>query len=503
MEKDRAPQEHEHDAADTDRRRKKRSPWPGGIIILILVLLTAAFLAMLYTTRLVPAKYLVFLGLALLLLITVIGLLVQDFKKRGSFWTGTAFAAIAAFLLISGLIAGRQVLSAFNSITTPGIELTQIGVLVAAEDPAQELGDLSGYTFGILAALDRPSVDSALTDISGRLGEQLLVMEFSGLTDAVDALFNGQTGALVMNLAYLDIFEEMEGYETVASRLREIARIGIETRPVSSGSSTNDPAESGIFTVYLSGIDSRSGMAAKSRSDVNILATVNTNTHQILLVSTPRDFYVPLSISNGQLDKLTHAGIYGIDVSMDTIGMLYDIDVDYYFKVSFTGFEKIIDSLGGVTVYSDYSFTSVEGDSYSKGENTLNGSQALAFARERMAFAAGDRQRGRNQMAVIKGVINKLMSVEVLKNYSSLLHAVEGSFETSVPYDLIAQLVRDQLSSGDGWNVVTYSVDGSGSSQRTYSQGYKAYVMIPNQETVDTAKALMQQVRDGEIVQAP
>ena len=253
--------------------------------------------------------------------------------------------------------------------------------------------------------------------------------------------------------------------------------------------------------MYISGIDTRGGVSAKSRSDVNILATVNVDTHQVLLVSTPRDYYVPLPISNGQPDKLTHAGIYGVDVSMGTLEMLYGVPIDYYFRVNFSGFEKIIDALGGITVYSEYEFTTAAGYHFNVGDNTMNGEQALSFARERYSFSSGDRQRGKNQMAVIKAVINKAMSPAILSNYTELMESISGNFETSMPYDVIADLVREQLDKGGSWNVVTYSVDGTGDSRKPYSLSTNAYVMIPDQSTVDAAIEKINQVRSGETLE--
>ena len=250
--------------------------------------------------------------------------------------------------------------------------------------------------------------------------------------------------------------------------------------------------------MYISGIDTYGSTSKRSRSDVNILAVVNANTKKILLVSTPRDYYVPLSISNGVKDKLTHAGIYGIQCSQDTLGMLYGINVDYYFRLNFSGFQKIIDALGGITVNSDYTFD-VDSFHYVKGDNYLNGEQALAFARERHAFATGDRQRGEDQMKVIKAVFNKATSSAVLANYTDLLASLEGTFETSMSYDTLAKLVRQQLDQGTGWDIETYSVNGSGQSSYTYSiSNMKVYVMLPDQSTVDTAKEKIQAVLDGE-----
>ena len=257
-----------------------------------------------------------------------------------------------------------------------------------------------------------------------------------------------------------------------------------------------------VITKGKTGIGPRGEMTAKSRSDVNIIATVNTDTHEILLVSTPRDYFVPLSISGGAPDKLTHAGIYGIDVCMDTLGMLYDIDINYYFRINFGGFVKVIDALGGITVNSDYDFDSknILGYHFNKGENYVNGEQALIFARERYAFQEGDRQRGKNQMEVIRGVVKKALSPEILTSYSSILSSLDGCFGTNITYEEIAQILQQQLTNGGDWTIVSYSVNGTGATEKPYSMSQKAYVMVPDYNTVDNAKSLMEKVRNGEVV---
>ena len=340
----------------------------------------------------------------------------------------------------------------------------------------------------------------------------MTVKEFAGLSELADGLLQDQVDAIVINAAYLDLLSDMEGYENVSGQIRALHSYQIETvlqkTQEKEGwsftdlfSGTEEEQKDRVFTMYISGIDTRGEMIAKSRSDVNILATVNVDTRQVLLVSTPRDFYVPLPISNGVPDKLTHAGIYGVECSMGTLEMLYNTQIDYYFRVNFGGFKKIIDALGGVTVNSEYSFSStISGYSFSKGENYLDGEAALAFARERKAFSSGDRQRGKNQMAVIQAVIEKAMSPAILTGYTDIMESVSGNFETSMPYDLIAEIVRDQLDNGGSWNVVNTSVDGTGDTRRPYSLSTGAYVMIPDQQTVDAAIAMMEQVKNGEIL---
>ena len=180
--------------------------------------------------------------------------------------------------------------------------------------------------------------------------------------------------------------------------------------------------------------------------------------------------------------------------------MLYDIDINYYFRINFGGFVKVIDALGGITVYSDYDFNSgnITGYHFNQGENYLNGEQALVFARERYAFQEGDRQRGKNQMAVIR--IKKALSPEILTSYSSILSSLDGCFGTNITYEEIAQILQQQLTNGGDWTIVSYSVDGTGATEKPYSMSQKAYVMVPNYDTVNKAKSLMEKVRNGEVV---
>ena len=195
-------------------------------------------------------------------------------------------------------------------------------------------------------------------------------------------------------------------------------------------------------------------------------------------------------------DKLTHAGIYGVNLSKDTLGMLYGIEINYFFRINFSGFQELIDALGGITVNSDVEFDA-GGYHFNQGANTLNGEQALAFSRERKSFADGDRQRGRNQMAVITGVIQKMQSPAILQNFSQLMDGIEGSFESDISYGLLTGMVKDQLSGGGAWNVASYSVDGSGTTASTYSMSQPLYVMEPDMSTVEHAKELIQNVVNG------
>ncbi len=259
------------------------------------------------------------------------------------------------------------------------------------------------------------------------------------------------------------------------------------------------------FVLYLSGVDNRGELTEKARSDVNILAVVNPTTKRVALINTPRDYYVDLAGTDSK-DKLTHAGLYGVETSMATLGNLYGIQVDHYIRIDFSGFISIIDAVGGVDVYSDQAFTSVGSPGYydpttfAEGWNHLDGKSALAFARERHAFASGDIQRGINQMKVIDAMVNKLKSPTVLMSFSKLMDAVSDCFVTSLSQEQISALVRMQLGDLASWDIESCSVTGSsGKSSQCYSaKGQSLYVMKPDESSVSKAKELIASVLGGE-----
>jgi LCP family protein required for cell wall assembly len=259
------------------------------------------------------------------------------------------------------------------------------------------------------------------------------------------------------------------------------------------------------FVVYLSGVDNRGELTEKARSDVNILAVVNPTTKQVALINTPRDYYVDLAGTDSK-DKLTHAGLYGVETSMATLGNLYGVNVEHYLRINFAGFINIIDAIGGVDVYSDQAFTSVGSPGYydpttfAEGWNHLDGKSALAFARERHAFKTGDIQRGINQMKVIDAMVNKLKSPALLMGFSKLMDAAADCFVTSLSQEQISALVRMQLGDLANWDIQSYTVTGSGAkSTKCYSaKGQSLYVMKPDENSVNEAKALIAAVLGGE-----
>lgn len=489
-------------------RRRRRNDWiPGAVITIIVIMLSVVFMGLLAMTKMVPTIYMLIIGIVLAVIAAIIWLLVWHTRYTGRFIGGTVLAVIMIAILAFGGFYINKTRSAISNISGETTEVTQMAVYVKSDDAADSVEATVGYTYGILSSLDRENTDGAVAHLNSQFGTEVQTKEYAGLTELADGILNGEVNAMLLNSGYLSVYEDMDGYTDFSTKIKEVGTVDVESTIQSAEESTPiEPittANGGkVYTIYLSGIDTRGEMTAKSRSDVNIIATVNTDTHEILLVSTPRDYFVPLSISGGAPDKLTHAGIYGIDVCMDTLGMLYDIDINYYFRINFGGFVKVIDALGGITVNSDYDFDSknILGYHFNKGENYVNGEQALIFARERYAFQEGDRQRGKNQMEVIRGVVKKALSPEILTSYSSILSSLDGCFGTNITYEEIAQILQQQLTNGGDWTIVSYSVDGTGATEKPYSMSQKAYVMVPNYDTVNKAKSLMEKVRNGEVV---
>lgn len=462
-------------------------------IMLVALGVTAAFAIKL---DVLPTILLIIL-IALGLVITGIFAVCQRWLIAGVITKVMAFAM--TLVMILACLYMNVTHNALSKMTGVSTQISNIHVYVLVEDPAQSLEDVADYQFGILSTLDRENTDKVVADINKDLKKEIAVNEYDNIIGLVDALYSGEVKALVLNSAYISFVTGTEGYEDFESRIRSISSQEI-IEELAVDEDKKDIKYNGdeVVAIYISGNDCEGVPEVNGNSDVNILLVANLETRQILLISTPRDYYVPLSISNGQKDKLTHAGAYGIDVSVETLELLYDVEIDDYVKMNFTGFIEIVDALGGVTVYSEYDFY-MENNTlhYSQGYNELDGYEALMFARNRSAFSDGDRQRGKNQMAVIEAMIKKMATSDMLKNYSEVLDAISDSMITSMSYDEISNLVKFQLNNMESWEVLKYSVNGYDSFNTCYSVGGSVYVMEPDYATVEQAKEYIDQMYEG------
>ncbi len=331
------------------------------------------------------------------------------------------------------------------------------------------------------------------------------------MNEVRDSLLNQESAAILLEESYYKILtdtdydDESESDETksdFANKTKVIYTFSIDLK---TGEITKKVENVTIdpFNIYISGLDTYGNIASVSRTDVNMVITINPTTHQILLTSIPRDYYVQLHGKKGLKDKLTHSGIYGIDTSVKTVEDLVNIDINYYFKVNFTSVINIVEELGGVEVYSEYSFTSKDNYHYTKGYNRVNGRQALSFVRERKRLPGGDRQRIKDQQAMIDAIFRKATSSSIITKYTKLLKVLKNTFVTNMQADEITDLVKMQLDEKAKWTITTNSVEGYDSRNYTYSApGQLLYVMTPNEESVTKASELIESVINNQKLDA-
>ena len=468
----------------------------GYILLLIYVLAAVCLLFFVFALGMIPTQYIIIAAVVMAIFAVIFAIMHE--RKIPSIIASVLTVILTAVYVIGAVYIGKTN-NTISDVTTAEVQTDVVSMYVMDDDPAQTVNDAANYEIGIMSSVDRENTDKTIDSIESQLGSQLNIQEYNTMFDLADALKSGEVGAIIINEAYVGIIGDVENYEWMTTDIRQITTVehAVESSPEADAEVSDETQNT--FVMYLSGIDTYGGISARSRSDVNILAVVNTDTKNILLLSTPRDFYVDYSVTGGAKDKLTHAGIYGIDASIDALERLYDIDVNYYLRINFTGFMDVIDALGGISVYSDYEFTVNNVKTFQQGYNDVNGREALAFARERYSFADGDYQRGRNQMEVIRAVINKAASSSLLVNYTSVMDAIAGSFETNMPRSQIAALVRMQLSDMAQWNITSYTSSGQSMYAETFSMpGQDLYVIVPDEKSIAEAKEQINAVLSGE-----
>lgn len=457
-----------------------------------------ALIVTVFMLGMLPEKYIGIIAIVLVAALAITACSQLFSRKKGI--AGKVFSVLMSVILLTGTFYINKANNTIGKITGGEYKVDNMVVAVLKDDPAESIQDAKGYTFGVQYAMSGDDVKAAVAAINGEVGSDIATAEYSGIDKQAEALHNGEVQAIVYNEGYAGILEEaFEGY---SESVKVIYTHKIKSEVDNSASKVD--VKDQTFSVFISGIDVYGPIETNSRSDVNIIATVNPSTHQILLITTPRDYYVEIpGISNGQLDKLTHAGIYGVDASMRTLGQLYDMNIDFYARVNFTSLVDIVDVLGGVDVNSELAFTT-SADSglvmdVQQGINHFNGEQALAFSRERQNVPGGDNQRGKDQQAVITAMIKKMISPSMLINANGIINSVSGNVETNMSQEQIQALVKDQLNGGGAWNIKSMAAEGTGDSQYCFSYtGKPLYVTQPDQASVDAIKAAVDQVENGE-----
>ena len=389
-----------------------------------------------------------------------------------------------------------------SRITGGNYKVDKMIVAVRADDPAETLEDAADYTFGVQFSKGSDNMQAAVSDIQKQIGSEIQTRECDSVQTQAQQLLDEEVDAIIYNGAYTSLMEE--NVTDFSKKIKILYTFDIRVQlDFGNSGATDDSITREPFTIYISGIDTYGEVSETSRSDVNLIAVVNPKTYQILLVTTPRDYYVPIpGISGGQKDKLTHAGIYGIDASMRTLGELYETDINYYARLNFTSLIDIVDTLGGVDVYSELAFQTGTKSGcivdVQEGWNHLNGEQALAFSRERHALADGDNQRGKNQQAVLTAMLRKCLSPTMLLKAGTIMNQVSSEVETNLSQAQINSLIRYQLNKNATWTIQSVAATGTNDKGYCYSSGdTPLFIMDPDEDVVQEIIDLANVVEEG------
>lgn len=457
------------------------------IMILLCLICITAFSYYIFSLNVIPDKYL-FIGYGIYILIILILIVIILSKLK------IGFKIVSLILLIiisicSLFITYNYLINTYNFVNNVHnkYDTLSYSVLVLKENNYQSINDLSNKNITYLE-------DDNSTNIKKELDSKITYTEEKVplYNTLINKLLKNETDAIVLETSYLTLISEE--IEDINDKTSVIYTIKLKVK-----SHQEQPIEEPLyileepFILYISGIDQYGSMdTVRGRSDVNQLAVINPKTNHILLVNTPRDYYVQLAGTTGLKDKLTHAGFFGIDKSINTLEDLYGINIDHYLRVNFDTLIKVVDAIKGIDIYSDQAFVPWTNKKLyiEQGWNHMDGAMALAYARERYSYATGDNHRGANQQQVITAIIDKITKSKILiSNYGDILKTLYGSFQTDIDSNTITSFIKYQLDKMPTWNIESIAVTGTGASNYTYSMGtdWLLYVMEPDYSSVEKA----------------
>ncbi|MCE2158355.1 LytR family transcriptional regulator [Streptococcus thermophilus] len=445
----------------TNRKQKHTSNGSWGMVNVGLTILYAILaLVLLFTMfnyNFLSFRFLNIIITIGLLVVLAISIFLQKTKK--SPLVITVVLVIFSLVSLVGIFGFKQMIDITNRMNqTAAFSEVEMSIVVPKESDIKDVSQLTSVQAP--TKVDKNNIEILMSALKKDKKVDVKVDDVASYQEAYDNLKSGKSKAMVLSGSYASLLESVDS--NYASNLKTIYTYRIKKK---NNNSANQ-VDSKVFNIYISGIDTYGSISTVSRSDVNIIMTVNMNTHKILLTTTPRDAYVKIPGGGAnQYDKLTHAGIYGVETSEQTLEDLYGTKIDYYARINFTSFLKLIDQLGGVTVHNDQAFTSLHGKfDFPVGDIQMNSEQALGFVRERYSLDGGDNDRGKNQEKVISAIVNKLASLKSVSNFTSIVNNLQDSVQTNISLDTINALANTQLDSGSKFTVTSQAVTGTGST---------------------------------------
>ncbi len=485
---------HKHHKSSRRRSRFADLKIVNAALLVLYAVLAGLATYMMYAHHILAFRHLNVVYSIILVAIFALCLTLSILKK--SRVLTTVLLVVFSIIAAVSLFAFKSLVDvAHNMNETASYSEIEMSVVVPSNSSVNDVSDLTSVQAPTDA--DGSNINELLSHIKSEKGVDLATEKVDSYQAAYENLVNGSSQAMVFNNAYSSLLEM--SYENFQSNLKTIYSYKIKT-------SIKDEAkahDSNVFNIYISGIDTYGSISTVSRSDVNLILTVNMNTHKILMTETPRDAYVKIPDGGAdQYDKLTHAGIYGVETSEKTLENLYGITIDYYARLNFDSFLKLIDALGGITVYNDQAFTALMNKKeYPVGNIELtSGEDALAFVRERYSLEHGDYDRGNNQMKVIQAILNKMTSLKSISNYSTIISNVQDSIQTDMKLDTMMKLVNGQLDSGEKFTVTSQEVTGTGSTGELTSYAMPTaslYMIQLDDASVAKASQAIKDVMEG------
>lgn len=385
-----------------------------------------------------------------------------------------------------------------------------VSIIVMDDSNIKDLSSLKGKKVGRLNNVDKVGTNKLLKSVNKKKGSNYFkTKKFDGALSEVEALYNGEIDAMILNESYRGNVTSVEEYEHFSTETRVVYSTSYYTTKKNDSLVVSDITKN-PFTILISGNDTTGDVSELSRSDVNMLVTINPKTSTILLTSMSRDTYVETvcdadgdtACPEGQMDKITHTGIYGLNTTRQTVEKFYDLKVNYSFRVNFTSVIDVVDALDGIDLNVEEGeqcdlFWANMKPGLPVGMHHVDGETALAFARERKAYVDGDYQRVRNQQKVMQAIINRAISSSALVNYTSFINSLESAFETNMTYDEITDLIKYELQAKPDWKFETYQISGLGDELMCASLGQAASVQVPDLNTVRIAREKIEAVMNG------
>lgn len=479
------------------------------ILSVILVVFTGGLIYQIIKLQILPDNILIPIILVLILL-TMIFVLLINFSTHGLVSKILCSLMVVVLSAVYGL--GNYYLYSTNTtletVTDQGNKAKNtVSVVVLNSSGLENVNSLEGSKLGVLKTIGNEATKKSLTDLK-KNNVTYTKKTYDNMLGMLKALYDGEVDAIVLNEAYRSNVCDLEDYANFNNDTKVIHKTVYYTKENSSSLAVSD-ITSKPFNILISGNDSFGSLDENSRSDVDMLVTINPVTSTILLTSIPRDSYVKevcndYACNYGVYDKLTHTGIYGVDTTKDTIENLLDIDINYVYRVNFTSMIDIVDALGGVdvtvpegmAVSKFYTNSNLEG--VHEGENHLDGKRALAYSRERKAYLDGDLQRARNQQQVLQAMFKKATSPEIIKNYTSLLKALIGAFDTNMTTKEITSFIKYQIQAKPSWKFEQFVLKGDNDLKMSAELGSEVSVVILYDSYINIAHDKIQAVLDGQ-----